>query len=360
MLDSMSANSEQIERILAEAGIFGPGSAELALYESRLTRYFEREYKRLEAERVSLDDLGISTDEGPIMEETEALMDSHYDEKPEFFASFLDKKYQAYSMAYYGDTPTAICNSTASLEQAQQAKFALIAERAGIEGHERIFNIGCGFGSLETYLLEHYPNLEITGITPSKVQVAYLRQRMQDPADPLGSGRFKLVHGKFNRQLVNMLKTASYDIVVSVGTMEHSLNMREIHELTRRLLVNGGVSFHHFITSIQAIPQFLDPTKTKIGLYFPGGRVWPHDEFARHTEHFDLAGHWFVNGLNYWRTLDAWHRRFWDNIPELYGSVFDTDAIAHWNNYFSLCKAVFAPQDGNFYGNSHYLFKLRS
>jgi cyclopropane-fatty-acyl-phospholipid synthase len=79
---------------------------------------------------------------------------------------------------------------------------------------------------------------------------------------------------------------------------------------------------------------------------------------ARHTEYLDLAGHWFINGLNYWRTLDEWHRRFWKGIPALYGSVFDIDAIAHWNDYFSLCKAVFAPRDGEFYGNSQYLFRL--
>lgn len=355
----MNTSTAQIEQKLANAGIFGPGSKELALYESRLTRYFEREYQRLEAEPVSLDELGISTAEGPIMEETEALMDSHYDEKPEFFASFLDKHYQAYSMAYYGDTPDAIRNSTASLEQAQQAKFALIAERAQIKGHERIFNIGCGFGSLETYLLEQYPDLEITGITPSKVQVAYLRQRMQDPADPLGSERFKLIEGVFDKASLSSLGS-DYELVISVAVFEQVLNMHAVLERISNLLSKNGRTFHHYITSKHVIPQFLDPKKTRIGLYFPGGRAWPHDEFARHTEHFNLNGHWFVNGLNYWRTLDEWHRRFWKNLPGLYSTVFDTDAIAHWNNYFSLCKAVFAPQDGNFYGNSHYLFKLRS
>ncbi len=71
----------------------------------------------------------------------------------------------------------------------------------------------------------------------------------------------------------------------------------------------------------------------------------------------DLEGNWFINGLNYWRTLDEWHRRYWNNIPSLYKSVFDTRAIAHWNEYFSLCKAVFAPMEGTVYGNSHYLFR---
>jgi cyclopropane-fatty-acyl-phospholipid synthase len=355
----MQASEKQIYGKLAEAGIFGPSSKELTLYENRLTRFFEREFKRHIDNPVSLQDLGISTDEGPIMEETEALMDSHYDEKPEFFASFLDTRYQAYSMAWYGKTPDAIRSSTATLEEAQHAKFALIAERAQIEGHERIFNIGCGFGSLETYLLEQYPNLEIVGITPSKVQVAYLRQRMQNPSDPLGSGRFTLIDNTFDYQFVDIIGLTKFDLVISIGAMEHSINMKTMLSLIWDILIPGGKTFHHFITSKFSVRRFLDPTKTRIGLYFPGGRVWPRDEFTHHTDQFDLAGHWFINGLNYWRTLNVWHRRYWERIPFLYGSIFNTAAISHWNNYFLLCKAVFAPMDGSFYGNSHYLFKRR-
>ena len=342
---------------LASEGIFGPGSDELVTHERHLTRFFGREYQRQSDNPVSLESLGIATDRGPMMEDTEALMDSHYDERPEFFTSFLDKQYKAYSMAYYGETPDTICNSTASLEEAQRAKFALIAKRARIKGHERILNIGCGFGSLETYLLETFPDLEIVGITPSKVQANYLRQRLKDSLDPLGSGHFTLVEDTFENLSDESINSEIFDIVISIGTLEHSLNMKAIMARISSLLKPNGMSFHHFITSELSIPQFLDPTKTRIGMYFPGGRVWPHDEFSRHTDHCDLEENWFINGLNYWRTLDEWHRRYWENIPLLYKTVFDTAAIAHWNEYFSLCKAVFAPMEGNFYGNSHYLFR---
>jgi len=349
-------NKEIVDRLASE-GIFGPGSDEQVNNERHLTRFFEREYQRLLDNPVSLESLGITTSRGPMMEDTEALMDSHYDEPLEFFTSFLDKKYKAYSMAYYGETSDAICNSTASLEEAQQAKFALIAKRARIKGHERILNIGCGFGSLETYLLETFPDLEIVGITPSKVQANYLRQRLKDSLDPLGSGHFTLVEETFENLSDESINSEIFDIVISIGTLEHSLNMKAIMARISSLLKPKGMTFHHFITSELSIPQFLDPSKTRIGMYFPGGRVWPHDEFSRHTDHFNLEENWFINGLNYWRTLDEWHRRYWENIPLLYKTVFDTAAIAHWNEYFSLCKAVFAPMEGNFYGNSHYLFR---
>jgi cyclopropane-fatty-acyl-phospholipid synthase len=345
---------------LAAQGIFGPGSEELKKYERHLVRYFEREYIRLQEHPVSLDSLDVNTTQGPMMEETEALMERHYDEKPEFFASFLDKEFRAYSMAFYGDTPEEIMNSTATLEEAQRAKFDLIVKRAQISGNERVLNIGCGFGSLETYLLKTFPNLEIVGITPSKVQSEYLIDRMQNMNDPLGKGNFSLITGTFDGTSLEAIGKNKYDLVISVAVFEQIYNMHDVLERIHFLLRPCGKTFHHFITSRFLIPQFINPDQTKIGNYFPGGRVWPHQEFARHTDHFNLENLWFLNGLNYWRTLTCWHERYWANLGNLYGSVFDTAEISHWNEYFSLCKVVFAPLDGFCYGNSHYLFSKSS
>jgi cyclopropane-fatty-acyl-phospholipid synthase len=349
--------NKSIFRQLSEEGIHGPGSDKLATYERHLTRFFEREYNKLIANPDSLESLGIKINQGPMMEETKALMEYHYDEHVDFFASFLDKTYRAYSMAYYGETPEEILHSTATLEDAQHAKFSLIAKRAQITGNERILNIGCGFGSLETYLLTEYPDLDITGITPSKVQAEYLRDRMMDGADPLGKGGFSIMQGSFDQIQSHLQRNIKFDLVISIGTMEHAYNLIKVLDTIEAILLPGGLSFHHFITSRSAIPDFLDPTRSRIGSYFPGGRIWPHDIFPTQGKENTLEGKWFINGLNYWRTLEEWHQRYWASLEHLSGSVFDTKAIAHWNEYFSLCKVVFAPLDGTFYGNSQYLFR---
>jgi cyclopropane-fatty-acyl-phospholipid synthase len=351
---------QELKEQLANHGVFGPGDTELERHEKALTRYFEKEYRHYQKNPQSLEALGVTTDRGPIAEKTEILMGRHYDERPEFFACFLDNHYRAYTMAYYGETPEAIRNSSVTLEEAQKEKFLLIAERAQIEGHERIINIGCGFGSLETFLLQEFPNIEVVGVTPSKVQINYLRQRMQDPTDLLCSDRFTLIEGALEKLPMHTLGKSKFDLVISVGLFEHLFNMRASLERFAALLAPGGRTFHHFITSQVAIPQLLNPEKTRIGQYFPGCRVWPRDELSRHTGHFDLVNSWFVNGLNYWRTLDEWHRRYWSSIPNLYDAGFDTAAIKYWNEYFSLSKAMFAPMDGQFYGNSHYLFRLKN
>jgi len=346
---------KNIDQILADAEIYGPDSKQLIQQEKSLTRYLEKEYKSYLKNPITLESTGVSTDEGPIMDQTEDLMKTHYDENVNLFMSFLDTRYRAYTMAYYGENG----DDRISLEQAQNQKFRLIAERAQIKDGDNILNIGCGFGSLESFLLQEYSDITITGITPSKVQIKYLKQKRQDPSHPLSNG-FSLLEDIFDETIIEKLGTAQYDLVISIGVFEQLLNMRTMLALITKLLKPGGRTFHHFITSRTVTPQVELHKKTVIGKYFPGGRIWPRDEFSRHTDDLDLVDTWYVNGKNYWRTLDDWHHRYWKSIPRLYSNDFGIDAIKYWNEYFLLCKAMFAPLDGTFYGNSHYLFTLKN
>ena len=75
----MPPDGKLIYEKLEKAGIHGPASDECALLERHLTRYFEREYKRYIDNPVTLKELGMSTQNGPLMEETNALMGIHYD-----------------------------------------------------------------------------------------------------------------------------------------------------------------------------------------------------------------------------------------------------------------------------------------
>lgn len=345
-------NTSIIE-LLAENGIYGPGSPELEKYERHLTRYFEREYRRIEEHRTNTADLYVFSDQGSMSQQTRELMEGHYDEKIEFFNCFLDTRYLAYTMAYYGDTPDLIRNSKISLEEAQHNKFDLITKRIGIKGNERILNIGCGFAPLETFLLTKHPDLEIIGVTPSKVQADYINARKLHQGDPLCTNNFSLIWNNF--ECVE-LDDESFDIVITIGLFEHVTNIKYVMQRIASLLKPNGKAFHHFITSKYAVPQLLDPNRTRIGAYFPGGHIWPATEIIK-TECLQLEGYWYVNGLNYWRTLQEWHHRYWNSISTLMDKVFDIPEIDHWNKYFSLCKVMFCPLDGTFYGNSHYLFR---
>jgi len=278
------------------------GSRDAAIKESHVARFLQREYLELKIRALSLSDIGLNSAEGSMFDKTKDLMEVHYDQEIDIFKGFLDKKFMAYTMAFYNE---GVENDSVSLEEAQENKFSLICERAEIKGNERILNIGCGFGSFELYLLENYPNIEVVGVTPSNIQAEYIREMMKH--------------------------VAAY-------------------------LKPGGRAFHHLIVSKITIPQFLDSSNSLIGKYFPGGRVWPFNEVPKHSGSLRLEKKWFVNGMNYWKTLDEWHKRFWENLENITKKNKNLD-VEYWNDYFILCKACFLPENGSVFGNGHYLFR---
>ena len=346
---------------LHEAGIFAQGTDELVAYEKRLSRFFSREYEPYLVKQTPDPEQWIVTDEGPMVVKNKDLMEDHYDKQLTLFESFLDRHYMAYTMAYYGETPNDISNSRLSLEQAQRQKFRLICERVGLRGNENILNLGCGFGSFETYLSETYRNIRFTSLTSSKVQAAYIRNCINNPNHPIERGQCRLIHSVFNEDENLQLLPGSYDVVFAIGLFEHINNLHEAFRQIARLLVPGGFCFLHLIVSIPAFPQYQDSSKTLLGKYFPGGRIWPFEVMSRQDHYFNLEGRWFLNGTNYWKTIDEWHRRYWQHIDELYKeNTLDIDAIRHWNDYFVLCKSMlFAPLAGEVYGNGHFLFRKK-
>ncbi|WP_052761002.1 SAM-dependent methyltransferase [Sedimenticola thiotaurini] len=343
---------------LRKAGIHPYGSEELQLYEERLTRYFNREYQREAAKNHSLAAFGITTDQGPTWEETQDLMSVHYDQPLGFFQSFLDKDYMAYSMAYYGETPEQILRCDYTLEQAQEEKFRLICERAEIRGDEKILNIGCGFGSFEVYLFKHFPDVEVVTITASKTQADYIRSKQQDPDHLFNKANLTLIESDISDIPPEQLGIERYDLVISIAVFEQVNNLDAIFQLMASLLKPAGRVFLHLIVSQPVFPQYFNARETPVGAYFPGGRVWPHGEMLNQQRHLTPELGIYINGMNYWRTIDEWHRRFWAQIEQLHDTLLSVEDIRYWNNYFSVCKVVlFAPQSGQFFGNGHYRYR---
>lgn len=343
---------------LQRAGIHPYGSRELQLYEQRLTRYFTREYQREAEKKHSLEAFGITTDRGPTWEETDELMSVHYDQPRRFFQSFLDHDYMAYSMAYYGDTPEQVLQSRVSLEQAQAEKFRLICERAEIRGDERILNIGCGFGSFEAYLFEHFPDVEVVTITASKTQADYIRDKQQDHNHLFSRARLTLIENDISNIPAEDLGLETYDLVISIAVFEQVNNLDAIFRDMAALLKPQGRVFLHLIVSQPVFPQYFNAKQTPVGAYFPGGRVWPHREMLKQSRHLSPELGIYINGMNYWRTIDEWHRRFWDQIEHLHETLLSEEDIRYWNNYFTVCKVVlFAPRSGEFFGNGHYRYR---
>ncbi len=342
--------------ILEHEGIYPYGSKELELFEKRISRFLGREYDRLIEAPVSLEKCGVRMNEGEMWESTNELMAEHYDKDIELFSAFLDSHYMAYTMAYFGETAEDVIASRLTLEEAQTAKFDLICTRSGLQGTEKIFNLGCGFGPLETYLAQKYPETQITSITPSSTQSEYLKQATKSSSHPLFNMQLDVIQGDFGAVDFSQDYINSFDIVFAIGAFEHVRNWDLAFRKISTLLKPGGKLFIHLITSQIVIPQFLNAENTLIGKYYPGGKIWPLKEITKQTEVLKLESSWFINGMNYAKTLDCWHRNFWRNINNLHDSSLNAAEIKHWSEHFSLSKACFTPHSGQIYGNGHFVF----
>jgi len=344
---------------LANNGIHAYGSPEMVQLEMHMARYFMREYSRWEKKEDLPETYGISSFEGKMTTAVtrDELIKQHYDDEFQVFKAFLDRDYLAYTMAYYGNSASEAKSADLSLEQAQNNKYRLIVERAQIEDSQNILDLGSGFGGFSKYLHEHFQKITITAINPSHVQTNYIRKCLKLAEHPLDPSRFEIIQAFFDEVADTQLHATQFDRVVSLGLLEHISNMDALFEKIAHVLAPGGKCFHHCIVSIPTIPKLLDSADTLIGTYFPGGHIWPFAEPVRHHKYLHPVNNWFINGLNYWRTLDCWHKRFWESIDQLFPTFINKQQVDAWNKYFSLCKAMFIPFDGKMYGNGHYLYE---
>jgi cyclopropane-fatty-acyl-phospholipid synthase len=92
----------------------------------------------------------------------------HYDLTDQLFDLFLDENRQ-YSCAYFRGTAD-------TLDIAQKQKIARLTAKLHLQANRRVLDIGCGWGGLATALSKCADNLNITGITLSENQYAFLKK----------------------------------------------------------------------------------------------------------------------------------------------------------------------------------------
>ena len=334
------------------------GSDELLKFEKQMERFFSREYERWRGNDELPEKYGVSSFEGDIANKgTLNASVSHYNEEYQVYRAFLDNSYMAYSMAYYGATDESPELDDISLEQAQTNKFNLIIERADIKDGQTVLDLGCGYGGLSKFLLKTFPSLNIVAINPSAVQAQHINNILTNKDPDFDESRFRLIKQFFNETEADIFEDDHFDRVISIGMHEHVTNFDLLQKTIKRILKHGGKCFWHFIVSLDTIPNFLVAETSQIGTYFPGTHIWPYKESQRHNTHLNFVDSWFINGMNYWKTLDVWHQRFWEAMEQLHPEYLSIDEVDKWNKYFSLCKTMFSPNNGRSYGNGQYLFE---
>jgi cyclopropane-fatty-acyl-phospholipid synthase len=216
----------------------------------------------------------------------------HYDIDTPVYRRFLDTEMH-YSCAYFP-------RPEMTLEEAQQAKCALIARKMDLRSGARVLDIGCGWGGMALHLARNH-DVHVTGVTLSERQLEVAQQR----------ARAEGLEDRVEFRLEDYRDTQGrFDGIVSIGMFEHVGRPQYDTYFThlRELLTEDGVALVHTIGR-STPPDECNPWIRKY--IFPGGYIPAASEVLGPIERSGLTMTDFeVWRLHYAMTLAEWHRRF--------------------------------------------------
>lgn len=246
----------------------------------------------------------------------------HYDLSAELYDLFLDEDKQ-YSCAYF-------TSPDMTLDEAQRAKKAHIADKLLIEPGMKVLDIGCGWGGMGLTLARDY-GAQVVGVTLSREQHAIATRRARE-AGLDGQVDFRLMD---YRHL-----TERFDRIVSVGMFEHVgvPHYREYFGHVREMLSPDGIALIHTIGRA-APPGVTSPFISKY--IFPGGYVPAMSEALSAIEKERL---WTTDvevwRLHYAETLRHWYDRFVAHEDQA-KALYDARFCRMWRYYLLSSELTF-------------------
>ena len=254
---------------------------------------------------------------------------AHYDLGNAFYAAWLDET-MTYSSARFlrPDQPLA---------EAQQAKYAALAQRIELKAGQTVLEIGCGWGGFAEFAAREV-GATVTGITISREQHDFARRRLFE-AGLADRASVRLIDyrdmdGQFDR-------VASIEMFEAVGREYWPVYFDKIQSV----LKPGGVAGLQIITIRDELFDEYEARTDFIQKYvFPGGVLPSEERLAPIIAGAGLArGPVERFGLDYGDTLAGWTRRFdaaWTDIRGV-SRRFDERFRRLWLFYLAYCEAGF-------------------
>jgi cyclopropane-fatty-acyl-phospholipid synthase len=276
----------------------------------------------------------------------------HYEVPPAFFQLVLGKRLK-YSCCLWQEPST-------SLDEAEEKMLDLTCQRAELEDGMRVLDLGCGWGSLSLWIAEEYPRCQITAVSNSRDQVAFINKQAAD------RGYENLTAQRVDVNQLADTHLGKFDRVLSIEMFEHMKNYRRLLEVISDKLETGGKLFVHHFSHRKFAYEYeeADAGNWMAQTLFTGGTM-PSDDLLLHfLGDFRVDGHWQMGGEHYRRTLRAWLDKM-DNQEEAVKAVLaDTYGEEHvrqwwvnWRLFFMACEMTWGYKRGREYIVSHYLFQ---
>ena len=254
----------------------------------------------------------------------------HYDVSNRFYEWVLGPS-MAYTCAVY---PSA----DATLEQAQAAKFDLVARKLALRPGMRLLDVGCGWGGMAMHAARLY-GVDVIAVTLSRQQAEWGQKAVAD------AGLSDTVDIRF--QDYRDVPESGFDAISSIGLTEH-IGIAQLPSYAFRLadkLAPRGRLLNHCITR----PDDHSSAIARRG--FIGRYVFPDGELpgvGRLVREFQRAGlelqHEENLRLHYAKTLHAWCDNLDAHWDEAIGEVGQATARV-WAAYLAGSRLAFERND---------------
>jgi len=251
----------------------------------------------------------------------------HYDLGNSFYRRWLDPT-MTYSSARFA-------HKEQDLSSAQINKYRSLAERIDLRPEHHLLEIGSGWGGFAEYAAGEI-GCRVTGITISKEQLAFARDRMKQKGL---SDRVDIRYQDYRDVDERFDRIASIEMFEAVGEEYWPAYFDKI----RNCLKPGGQAGLQIITiadrSFAAYRKRADFIQRYI---FPGGMLPSPSVLKQQVQRAGLT--WAGNlefGLDYAETLRQWRERFRAAWPEIQHQGFDERFRRMWEYYLAYCEAGF-------------------
>jgi len=253
---------------------------------------------------------------------------SHYDVSNDFYKLWLDPSMTYSSALWYGDE---------DLSAAQMNKIDWHISRSGIKKGERLLDVGCGWGALLERAVKIYGVGHAVGLTFSKAQAQYIKQKALFNVD---------VHVE---SWATHVPEQEYDAIVSIGAFEHFARLdqtpsekvegyRKFFDFCRKVLRSRGcLSLQTIVYENSDRRDFSDLIST---------RIFPESDLPHFEEIFmSVRGLFEVVELrndrnHYLRTLLRWLAALRSRRQEAVAMVGE-ETVASYEQYLRFSVVAF-------------------
>lgn len=240
----------------------------------------------------------------------------HYDVGNELYREMLDDR-MIYTCGYW--------DGVDNLNDAQESKLELVCKKVGLKPGMKVLDIGCGWGGFAKYAAEKH-GANVVGVTISKEQVKLGREVCGGLPVDIRFQDYRDVEEKF-------------DAVISLGMFEHVgyKNYRTYMEKAAECLKDDGLFLLHTIgagDSHSGVDSWIEK------YIFPNSMLPSVKHISDSVEGLFVLEDWHNFGVDYDKTLMAWHGNFENSWDKLKGD-YDERFKRMWDYYLLSCAGMF-------------------